>query len=151
MNLNKTLRMILAGYAEKGRSIGLFLIFLLTSAAVGSIIVLPMWKFSTSSPKVYSITILIIAFLILIFYIVNKLGKVNREKIIISNSAIKNMRKRRWLKAGKIATTLVSLYILIIQFTAGAWLRGLILFIVLFFLLGWMWFGNRDGKRYQPS
>ena len=59
----------------KGKFIVFLRILLLIAACVAATVVLvfPLWKFSTSAPRIYTITVLIICAALLIFLIVRKI------------------------------------------------------------------------------
>ena len=65
----------------KGKFIVFLRILLLIAACVAATIVLvfPLWKFSTSAPRIYTATVLVLCAALIIYLIVSKIISKNRK------------------------------------------------------------------------
>ena len=55
------------------KKISIIFLVILLCALSSLLIVWPLWKFSTSAPKVYTITVLVISFALIIFFIIRRI------------------------------------------------------------------------------
>ncbi len=67
------IKKIISGYSSYFNSIGKFLVLLLSCAALGGIIVFPLWKFATSAPDLYTLILTLIISAMALFFIVKKI------------------------------------------------------------------------------
>ena len=69
------LRKILRGYGRLFVSIAKIILLLITCALLGSILVLPLWKFAIESPQIYSIVVGIALFIFICYVLIKRIKK----------------------------------------------------------------------------
>ncbi len=77
------LRKILWRYTSLFSSIASFLLLLLSCVLLAGAVVLPLWRFATLSPHLYTVTVTSIIFLIFLFFLVKKIKKNGAKSFLI--------------------------------------------------------------------
>ena len=78
------IRKIVSGYKNLFFGAGKILFLLLLCTAIGSAIVLPLWKFATKFPRAYSIFVASLIFIALAIFVFKKIRRLGMKKFLKS-------------------------------------------------------------------